>query len=257
MLARRRSKARCGPLALMCAVLRTAPILLLGHWIACSDPEAALAQNRQVATAPPRNYEPHITEASRRFRLPRNWIRVVLAVESAGDERAVSRKGAIGLMQIMPKTWLELRARYRLGSDPYDPHDNIIAGSAYIRELLDRYGSPGWIAAYNAGPARYEASLKGGRLSRETRDYLAAIASAIGSGDTAKAASPARPTSSGWRNAPLFVLQPKEDTSATDSHRVEHSRVGASQAEPVRELPNGAPGSSGLFVANAGNGTAP
>ena len=53
----------------------------------------------------------------------------------------------MGLMQIMPKTWIELRARYGLGADPYDPHDNILAGAAYIRQLHDRYGSPGFLAA--------------------------------------------------------------------------------------------------------------
>ncbi|TGV62340.1 lytic transglycosylase domain-containing protein, partial [Mesorhizobium sp. M2D.F.Ca.ET.160.01.1.1] len=113
-------------------------------------------------------YEAHIAEAARRFRLPPTWIRAVLGAESAGDQRATSRKGAMGLMQIVPNTWSDLRVRYHLGADPYDPHDNIIAGSAYIRELVDRYGSPGWIAAYNAGPGRYEASLQGRWLPRET-----------------------------------------------------------------------------------------
>ena len=47
----------------------------------------------------------------------------------------------MGLMQIMPKTWAELRARYGLGADPFDPRDNILAGAAYIRELHDRYGT--------------------------------------------------------------------------------------------------------------------
>ena len=47
----------------------------------------------------------------------------------------------------MPATWAELRERYYLGNDPYDPHDNILAGTAYLRELLDRYGSPGVFAA--------------------------------------------------------------------------------------------------------------
>jgi len=72
-------------------------------------------------------------------------------VESAGKVRARSRKGAMGLMQIMPGTWADLRARYGLGADPYDSHDNILAGTAYIRELYDRYGAPGFLAAYNAG----------------------------------------------------------------------------------------------------------
>ncbi|TIU18121.1 MAG: lytic transglycosylase domain-containing protein, partial [Mesorhizobium sp.] len=124
-------------------------------------------------------------------RLPPGWIRAVLCAESAGDQRATSPKGAMGLMQIVPDTWSDLRARYRLGPDPYDPHDNIIAGSAYIRELVDRYGSPGWIAAYNAGPGRYEASLQGRRLPRETSAYVAVVASAILNDGAPKALSPA------------------------------------------------------------------
>ena len=76
------------------------------------------------------------------------------ARESFGDVHAISPKGAMGLMQIMPATWAGLRPRYGLGADPYDAHDNIIAGAAYLRELQDRYGAPGFLAAYNAGPAR-------------------------------------------------------------------------------------------------------
>ena len=68
------------------------------------------------------------------LRLPAAWIRAV-SVESNGDPRAVSPKGAMGLMQVMPDTWAALRVRYRLGRDPYDPHDNIMAGAAYIREI--------------------------------------------------------------------------------------------------------------------------
>jgi soluble lytic murein transglycosylase-like protein len=63
------------------------------------------------------------------------------------------------LMQIVPGTWAEWRSRYCLGVDPYDPHDNILAGTAYIRELDDRYGALGLLAAYNAGPRRYERHL--------------------------------------------------------------------------------------------------
>ena len=89
----------------------------------------------------------HIAEAAQRFELPAAWIRAVMRTESDGDPLATSPKGAMGLMQIMPETWAELHIRYRLGDDAYDPHDNIIAGAAYIRELFDRYGSSGWIAA--------------------------------------------------------------------------------------------------------------
>src|SRR5260370_38373420 len=86
-----------------------------------------------------------------------------MCVESDGKQRARSSKGAMGLMQIMPKTWADLRARYGLGADPFDPHDNILAGAAYIRELHDRYGAPGFLAAYNPGPARYERPRAPGR----------------------------------------------------------------------------------------------
>ncbi len=100
-----------------------------------------------------------VAEASQRFGIPAHWIRAVMRIESGGDPRAVSPVGAMGLMQIMPKTYAELRARHQLGPDPYDPRDNILAGAAYLREMLDRYGSPGFLAAYNAGPLRYDAAL--------------------------------------------------------------------------------------------------
>ena len=87
-----------------------------------------------------------------------------MRVESLGDPLALSPKGAMGLMQIMPDTWSELRSRYGLGADPYDPHDNIIAGAAYLRELHDRYGERGFLAAYNAGPE----SLPGPSRDRST-----------------------------------------------------------------------------------------
>src|SRR5262249_39047051 len=117
-----------------------------------------------------------IAEAAARFRLPASWIRAVLHAESVGAVRAVSPKGAMGLMQIMPATWSGLRARLHLGADPFDVHDNIIAGAAYLRELHERYGSPGFLAAYNAGPARWEAYLATHRpLPAETRAYLAKL----------------------------------------------------------------------------------
>jgi membrane-bound lytic murein transglycosylase B len=104
----------------------------------------------------------------------------VMRVESGEKSRTRSRKGAMGLMQIMPGTWADLRARYGLGSDPFDPRDNILAGAAYIRELHDRYGAPGFLAAYNAGPGRYERHLATGRpLPDETQAYVATLAPMI------------------------------------------------------------------------------
>ena len=95
-----------------------------------------------------------VAEASQRVNIPGEWIRAVMRIESGGDPRAVSPKGAMGLMQIMPKTYAGLRARHHLGPDAYNPRDNILAGAAYLREMLDRYGSSGFLAACNAGPAR-------------------------------------------------------------------------------------------------------
>ncbi|MBV9583382.1 MAG: transglycosylase SLT domain-containing protein [Alphaproteobacteria bacterium] len=121
-------------------------------------------------------WSPLIAEASRRFAISEELIRKVMRVESRGDGTATSRKGAIGLMQVMPRTYAELRKRYSLGTDPYAPRDNIMAGVAYLREMLDRYGATGFLAAYNAGPGRYEEYLTSGRvLPDETMQYLATV----------------------------------------------------------------------------------
>ena len=87
----------------------------------------------------------------------------------------------MGLMQVMPSTYRELASQYGLGPDPYDPHDNIMAGTAYIRQMYDRFGSPGFLAAYNAGPARVDSYLSGSsNLPDETVNYVAAIAPRLG-----------------------------------------------------------------------------
>jgi soluble lytic murein transglycosylase-like protein len=122
-----------------------------------------------------------VSEASSRFDLSELWIRAVMQVESNGETDATSPKGAMGLMQVMPATYAYLSDRYGLGDDPYAPHDNILAGSAYLRELYDRYGAAGFLAAYNAGPGRYEDSLcRGCSLPAETRRYVAAVRLAVG-----------------------------------------------------------------------------
>jgi hypothetical protein len=146
-----------------------------------------------------------IAEASRRFAIPEHWIRAVMRLESRANERAISPKGALGLMQIMPKTWVELSVRHGLGIDPFDPRDNILAGAAYLREMHDRFGSHGFHAAYNAGPERYEQHLATGRpLPAETQAYVAALAPVVDAeprGGGASIASHVVP----WRQAPLFV----------------------------------------------------
>jgi hypothetical protein len=114
--------------------------------------------------------------------VPDRWIREVMHQESGGNlyhggGLVTSGAGAMGLMQVMPATYDEIRARYpELGEDPYDPHNNILAGTAYIREMYDIYGSPGFLAAYNAGPGRLDDYLTQNRaLPEETRRYVAAI----------------------------------------------------------------------------------
>jgi len=124
---------------------------------------------------------PYISEAAARYRVPERWVRAVMQQESGGEQQATSPVGAMGLMQVMPTTYEELRVRHRLGDDPYDPHNNVLAGTAYIREMYDRYGAPGFLAAYNAGPDRVDNYLAGrGRLPDETVNYLAAITPNLG-----------------------------------------------------------------------------
>jgi soluble lytic murein transglycosylase-like protein len=156
---------------------RSLPFLLSG--LTCLLGQPAFAQAGDAAqTASMARLDRHppddpvaaaIAEASRRFGLPTTWIRAVMRAESGGDPRAVSPTGAMGLMQIMPATWEELRVRHALGDDPFDSRDNILGGTGYLRDLLDRYGSPGFLAAYNAGPGRYEERRSGRPLPDETR----------------------------------------------------------------------------------------
>lgn len=129
-----------------------------------------------VQTARAKGIETYIAEAAARANIPPGWIAAVMRAESQGDASAVSPKGAMGLMQIMPDTWRELRAALNLGADPFDPRDNITAGAAYLRWLHDRYGDVGFLAAYNAGPGRYEELLRDGRaLPDETWNYVARV----------------------------------------------------------------------------------
>ena len=139
----------------------------------------------------------------------------MLRAESAGDVRAISSAGAMGLMQVMPDTWAGLRARHRLGRDPYQPRDNILAGTAYLREMWDRYGNVGaMLAAYNAGPGRYDEHRSTGRpLPAETRAYVAALAPILGGAAASEAPSRQSAPPPEWRDAPLFVLRPNDSQS--------------------------------------------
>lgn len=123
-----------------------------------------------------------ITEASQRFHVPKAWIRAVMAHESGGrtmlgqDRPIVSRAGAVGLMQVLPATYDQMAEQHRLGANPFDARDNIMAGTAYLRWLHQRYGFPKMFAAYNAGPGRV---AQGGRLPAETRAYVGGITKSL------------------------------------------------------------------------------
>jgi hypothetical protein len=139
-------------------------------------------------------WTPFIKEASRRFKISEEWIRAVMRMESGGrtllDETRpiVSSAGAVGVMQVMPGTYDEMRRQYGLGADPYNPHDNVLAGAAYLRWLYGKYGYPKMFAAYNAGPGTLAARLAdGGSLPDETRAYVSGITRLLGGG---KSSSP-------------------------------------------------------------------
>jgi soluble lytic murein transglycosylase-like protein len=164
----------------------------------------ASAQNLSQAESTDR-FAKIIEGASDRFALPAHWIRAVIQIESGGDEHAISPRGAMGLMQLMPGTWVELSVRYGLGLDPFDPRDNVFAGTAYLREMHDRFGSAGFLAAYHAGPSRYEHHLATGQpLPPDTAAYVAAVAPLLGDKHGERAAFGGK-RAVRWRQSPLFI----------------------------------------------------
>lgn len=188
-----------------------------------------------------------VTEASKRFAVPEHWIRSVMRVESAGEVRARSRKGAMGLMQIMPGTWTDLRARYGLDTDPYDPRDNILAGAAYLRELYQRFGVSGFLAAYNAGPGRYENHLATGRpLPDETQGYVAKLAPTIESEPSGgKLIAVAKSTT--LARSPLFARRTGSNSTVDRmAHGARPDRLSSVRA--VVDLSALVPQSGNLFV---------
>lgn len=174
----------------------------------------ALLATAPAAASPIDRWQPLIAEASARFGIPEAWIARVMQAESAGytvrgGRPITSHAGAMGLMQVMPGTYADLARTHGLGSDPHEPRDNILAGTAYLRAMYDRYGYPGLFAAYNAGPRRYDQHLREGRvLPAETRAYLAQLTGTTrgGAGRASVAINP--PAAVAERPTPsLFFVQ--------------------------------------------------
>lgn len=139
-------------------------------------------------------WDPYIKEASARFSIPEKWIRTIISIESGGHTTwfghpITSNAGAMGVMQLEPDTYKDLSARNGLGSNPYDVRDNILAGTAYLRELYNRYGYPRLFEAYNAGPWVLEQHITHGiRLPAETVNYVRMAVLGTGSPAAAKKA---------------------------------------------------------------------
>ena len=202
-------------------------LVAAGLLIACPAAAQEVQPERAAAVI---DIASHVRDASLRFSIPEQWVWAVMRVESAGRIDATSHAGAMGLMQVMPRTWSSLTARHDLGGNAYDPRANIMAGAAYLRAMHDRYGSPGFLAAYNAGPGRYEQYLRGERgLPAETQNYVAKLAPMIGGGvasplTVSKGAvepttQPPRPT---WTQPSLFAVRSMarenaSNTALTDS----------------------------------------
>jgi hypothetical protein len=144
-------------------------------------------EQRMGASQRMNRWTPFVAEAAKRFGVPQVWIRAVMQIESGGrtmlneTRPMISSTGALGLMQVMPTTYSDMRRQYNLGPNPFDPHDNILAGAAYLRFLRGKYPYPALFAAYNDGPGNLEERLRtGGLLPPETQTYLGTITGKLG-----------------------------------------------------------------------------
>jgi len=173
------------------------PTVDIEHFEAAPDPPAAPVQpfaRASQRTASPANQKTAVdlnqvvNEASGRYRLDPDFVNSVIKAESGFNVRAVSRKGAQGLMQLMPGTASQLGV-----SNAFDPQANVDGGTRYLRELLERYNFDmvKALAAYNAGPKRVE-HFGGVPPYSETRAYVARIVRDFNKKKTAKEKSTAR-----------------------------------------------------------------
>lgn len=233
----------------MCAPrLWIAAVLFVAGTQIATTPASAQSLQASPAVDPIAVY---VAEAARRFAIPETWIYAVMRVESAGDPHAISPQGAMGLMQIMPATWTSLRARYGLGGDIYDRHDNIMAGAAYLREMYDRYGALGFLAAYNAGPGRYDDYLETGRpLPAETVAYVGKLAAIVG-GPSADRTVAVAPDPLAWTRASLFTAR-SDGSSSQHQDAADPTSDGPLDDGQTGNLAAVEPASTGLFAPLSG-----
>ncbi|HEY5239718.1 MAG TPA: lytic transglycosylase domain-containing protein [Rhizomicrobium sp.] len=183
-----------------------------------AGPHSCVASAR-VSSPAVAQWQPLIADAAHRFGIPEDWIRGVMRLESGGHTMldgvpVTSSAGAMGLMQLMPGTYADMRARYDLGADAYDPHDNIFAGTAYMHEMFVRYGYPNLFAAYQAGPARLEQFLSTAKpLPKSTVDYMNLLVSGTGNELTAHEKPASRPPKSA--RDPLFFVRGEDEISSS------------------------------------------
>lgn len=174
--------------------------------IASLAPVPALAGEPLAAVPPSPACAPHAAEAAARSALPATVILRVMHVESRGRANAISPKGAMGCMQIMPATWRYLTTRYALGSDPWNARFNMIGGALYLAELARQFGFPGAYAAYNAGPARYARHVRGtARLPAETVAYVASLSGAVPPRARRDSTTDRNLPAPRWQEATLFL----------------------------------------------------
>ncbi|RTR24665.1 lytic transglycosylase domain-containing protein [Azospirillum griseum] len=205
---------------------------------------------------------PLIREASERYDMPEKWIRAVMMRESNGRATSSSGKpltssaGAIGLMQVMPGTYELMRFQYGLGPDPADPRDNIMAGTAYLRQMYDLFGAPGFLAAYNCGPACYASHLAGKqRLPRETKQYIAALTPVL------RGSAPRTPSQSAGASAIEIAVVPNDAPKPQKGEGQVVVAMAVPEAAPVAKTPERTETTvavnTGVTVASAPADTAP
>ncbi|MBX9748041.1 MAG: lytic transglycosylase domain-containing protein [Roseococcus sp.] len=233
-----------------------AALTALGLLAACAQSPTAPTRSASVSRGsydppgPPSDpWGPWIREASRRFDVPDRWIREVMRQESGGRAGATSPVGAMGLMQVMPGTYRELQRRHDLGDDPYHPYDNLMAGTAYLRQMYDLYGSPAFLAAYNAGPRRLENYLYNNQgLPAETRNYVARVGPRIITSSPVRRA-PAEVYAAG--EIPLNVPQgPRRMDAATRTALAEQRAIREQNAQ-FAALPPAEPSAAPVRMAAA------